>query len=304
MLPVELVKKSLQNLEKELTLKVYESKEMFEFAEKLSHICGKIKIEFVESAEPTLNLPAIKVGNSGIFFHAVPEHSELESFLYALKLVSAENENEPADSFTVTTLVSKICPNCRKTVDAINRIAVRDGLEHHVVDVSSFPEIAEKYGICSVPTAIIGEFRLTGAMNDEEIVKWIKAAKSGEFNEYISEKLMNGEIDEVIRIGGIRNIGRELAKLMAHREFMVRLGAMAAIESLNEKRPEALEGAKEVIRELLRHEDERIREDAAMMLGIIGSEEDAKYMETLSAEGRVGESVREAIESIRGKNCG
>ncbi len=302
MLPVELVKKSLEDLEGEITLTVYESKDMLEFVEKLSEVSGRIDIKFIESSEPALKLPAIRVGESKIFFHGIPQYSELESFLYALKLVAKGCRG--GGDFMITTLVSRICPNCRKTVDSINRLAVKKGLEHHVVDVNSFPEMAERYDVCSVPTAIIGEFRLTGAMDEDEIKKWIEAASKGESYTYLLEKLMNGEIDEVIRFGMVRDIGKELAMLMAHPEFMVRLGAMAAIESLNEKKPESVAGAKDVIRDLLMHEDERIREDAAMMLGMIGGEEDAKYLETLRMDGRVGDSIREAIDAIRGRNCG
>ncbi len=302
MLPVELVKKSLEELDGKITLTVYESTDMFEFVKKLSEISELVDAKFIESSEPALKLPAIRVGDSKIFFHAIPQYSELESFLYAMKLVAKGCHGET--DFRIITLVSKICPNCRKTVDSINTVAVRDGLEHHVVEVSTFPELAERYAVCSVPTTIIGEFRLTGAMDESEIKKWIEAANKGESYAYLLEKLTNGEIEEVIRFGMARNIGKELAMLMAHPEFMVRLGAMAAIESLNERKPETLAGAKDIIRDLLTHEDERIREDAAMMLGMIGSEEDAKYLETLRMDGRVGESIREAIDTIRGKKCG
>ncbi len=302
MLPVGLVKKFLEDLEKDVTLTVYESREMLDFASRVSEISEHVHAEFVDEPEPYLKLPAIRVGESKIFFHAVPQHSELESFLHAVKLAAEGCCGEGDRATQVVTLVSKICPNCRKTVDSINKLAVKDGLEHHVVDVSAFPEFVERYNVCSVPTAIIGEFRLTGAMDEEEARKWIDAAIRGDSYEYLLEKLMNGEIEEVIRFGMVKSVGKELAMLMAHPEFMVRLGAMAAIESLNERKPESLLGAKDVIRDLLMHEDERIREDAAMMLGMIGGEEDAEYLETLRMDGRVGDSIREAIEAIRDRH--
>jgi HEAT repeat protein len=174
-----------------------------------------------------------------------------------------------------------------------------------VVDAELFSEIAEKFGIVSVPTAIIDGMKFTGAMSVQEVEKWIKAAINEDYYEYLAEKLMNGEIEEVKRVAEDRNIGEELGKLMAHREFMVRLGAMAALEALHEMKPEIAEEARKVITELLNHDDERIREDAAMMLGIIGSEKDIKNLKELIEEGgRIGDSAEEAIKNIRRKKNG
>ncbi|WP_202318445.1 thioredoxin family protein [Archaeoglobus neptunius] len=283
----------------EKSVKVFQSKEMLEFVRKLNISC-----EFVKEPEPCLGLPAIKLNRSNIYFHAIPEHSELQSFLFAIRFVS-ENETKPDVEVHVITFVSKFCPNCRATVDAVNGLTAKYGIEHHIIDASLFSGLAEKYEVMSVPTAIINSMRFVGAMGKNEVEKWIKAAIDGDYRDYIVEKLMNGDIEDVKRLAMSRNIGRELGELVGHREFMVRLGAMAAIESLHEENPEITKAAKEEITKLLTHEDERMREDAAMMLGIIGNEDDIKYLEELVGEGgRVGDSAGEAIDSIRGRKNG
>ncbi|WP_290597515.1 MULTISPECIES: thioredoxin family protein [unclassified Archaeoglobus] len=308
MLPLNLVKEILRNVKKEVILTVFESKEMYEFARKLSEFNEFIKCEFLDYPEPKLRLPAIKLDKSKIFFHAVPRHSELQSFLFALKVVAEKSlrcENEEDADVTIVTFVSQFCPNCQATVNAINKMTQSYCIEHHVVDAELFSEIAEKFGIVSVPTAIIDGMKFTGAMSVQEVEKWIKAAINEDYYEYLAEKLMNGEIEEVKRVAEDRNIGEELGKLMAHREFMVRLGAMAALEALHEMKPEIAEEARKVITELLNHDDERIREDAAMMLGIIGSEKDIKNLKELIEEGgRIGDSAEEAIKNIRRKKNG
>ncbi|WP_456467625.1 thioredoxin family protein [Archaeoglobus sp.] len=304
MLPVNLVKNFLKDLKREVTLTVFESVEMYEFAKKLTEISNSVKCEFLDYPEPKLKLSAIKLDKSKIFFHAIPQHSELQSFLFALKFVSEKEVRESAE-INIITFISQFCPNCRATVDAINRLTAKYSIEHHIVDTGLFPDFTEKYEVMSVPTTILSDMRFTGAMNEQEIEKWIKAAINGDYYEYLAEKLMNGEIDQVKRLAEKRNIGRELGRLMSHREFMVRLGAMAALEALHEEKPEITGEAREIIIELLNHEDERIREDAAMMLGIIGSEEDIKNLKELIREGgRIGDSAEEAIENIRRRENG
>ena len=59
---------------------------------------------------------------------------------------------------------------------------------------------------------------------------------------------------------------------------------------------------KEDIRKLLKHRDDRIREDVAMLLGDIGDEEDISYLEELmnNDENRnVVEAAMEAVEKIK-----
>lgn len=299
MLPLNLVKNFLKDLKREITLTVFASKELYEFAKEISEVNSQIRCVFVDYPEDRLKLPAIKLDKSLIFFHGLPQHSELQSFLFALKLIAEDVKVCSDADLVVITFTSPFCPNCQATVDAINRLSQKYCLEHHIVDVNMFPEFASSFEITSVPTVILDEMVFKGAMKEDELEKWIKLAINKDYYEYLADKLVNGEIEEVIKFADKENIGKELGKLMAHREFMVRLGAMAALEALQEKTEIVEEARKEII-ELLQHEDERIREDAAMMLGIIGKEKDIKNLNELIEEGgRVGDSAKEAIRDIR-----
>ena len=74
---------------------------------------------------------------------------------------------------------------------------------------------------------------------------------------------------------------------------------MVAMEELAKENPEIVKKVKDKIRELLKHEDERIRQDVAMLLGDIGDESDREFLEELLKEGGyVEESAREAIDGI------
>jgi thiol-disulfide isomerase/thioredoxin len=261
-----------------------------------------VSFEFFTENEPHLNLPAVKIDSSEIYFHGIPKHNELESFVQALKLVAEGARG--GNKLSIITFVSPLCPNCRATVDAINSLLSKYPLRHHIVDATMFPEFAEEFEVMSVPTTIMGKMRFVGALSVKEAELWVENALSGDYKNYIAKKLMNGEIEVVKALVSEEELGEVLGELMAHREFMVRLGAMAAAEALKDDK-EVVEGVKRAIRKLLKHEDARIREDVAMVLGLIGGEEDIEDLERLASEGgRVGESAIEAVDEIRRRKNG
>ncbi len=304
MIPKHTISVALKNLRREVVIVVYADEKLLKFAREISNISEKVKVEFVEEGDPLLGKGAIRVGKEGrVYFHGLPRYTELESFLTALR-TSGNGEGEECEggNIAVLTFVSTFCPNCRSSVDAINSL-LSDFmcLEHHVIDIDYLPDLAESFGIESVPTVIVGDFRTTGAMSRVEAERFIAMAVERRYDLYFAEKLMRGEIEEVKSIvSKSPELMRTLAELISHREFIVRLGAMAVIEALHKVDPRITEPARDVIRKLVRHDDVRIREDAVMMLGIIGGEEEIEILKEVAVEGgRVADSVDEAITNIR-----
>lgn len=292
----------LDELKRSVRLRVFKSREIYDYLKRLFEDEKKIVLEFDPNPEPSLSLPGIKIDNSQIYFHAIPKQNELESFINAIKIV-AEGVKEGSE-IRIITFVAPVCPNCKATVDSINTLARKYAIEHHVVDATMFHDFAEKHGVMSVPTAFIGKMRFVGALTLSKAEKWIRDAINGDYRDYLVEKLMKGEIEDVKAIVVEEKLGELLGELMGHEEFMVRLGAMATAEAL-EGEEEVVEGVKKAVRKLLTHEDARIREDAAMMLGMLGSEEDVRELENLISEGgRVADSAREAVEEIRRRHNG
>ncbi len=304
MLPQFLIKKVLDEIKEKVNLIVYGDKEMLDFVKSLAKFSEKIEYEYVGEPERSLKLPAIGFKGLKIYFHGVPKYTELESFLATIKAVTEFKNEKNLDCF-VLTFVSQFCPNCRQSVESLNKLAVKLGFEHHIVDVNYFPELAKKYDIKGVPTTYVCDMVFVGALSEKDARKWIEAGSRGDYYEYFAEKLRNGEIDIVKELAIRKKLGKTLAELMAHREFMVRLGAMAVLEEICKRDEELANQAREIIVTLLEHTDERIREDAAMMLGIIGKEEDIKYLKKLlNEEGGIKDSAEEAIENIRGRENG
>lgn len=277
----------MQEVRKRLTLTVFGSREIYDYLRNLLDL----DIKFVSDFDPHFSLPAVKVDCSEIYFHAKPK---LQNLTHALRVV--DEGVKSGKDVLVLTFISPTCPNCSAVVDSINSLAKKFAIEHHIFDVAMLPEIAERYNVMSVPTVFIGEMRFVGAIKAE---KWIEDAIRGEYGDYFSEKLKRGEIEDVLELVRKKGLGMALGKLIGHEDFMVRLGAMAAAEALANDRNVA-EGILKAVRELLHHKDVRIREDAAMMLGLLGGEEDIKILEKLIPEGgSVGESAMEALEEIR-----
>jgi len=292
----------LDELKRSVMLKVFGSKEIYDYLKNLFSDEDRITFEFNHSPEPNLSLPGVKIDNSEIYFHAVPKQNELQSFIHAIKIV-AEGVKEGSE-IRIITFVTPICPNCKATVDSINTLAQKFAIEHHIVDATMFPDFAEKYGVMSAPTAFIGKMKFVGVISLAKAEKYIRDAINGNYRDYIAEKLMGGEMEDVKTLIVEEGLGELLGELMGHEEFMVRLGAMATAEALKGEK-EIIEGVKKALRKLFKHEDVRIREDAAMMLGILGDEKDVEELENLISEGgRVADSAREAVEEIRRRDNG
>lgn len=292
----------LDELKRSIRLRVFNSREIYDYLKKLFEDEEKITLEFNPNPEPRLSLPGVKIDNSEIYFHAIPKQNELESFIKAIKIVAEGVKG--GSGIRIITFVAPVCPNCRATVDSINTLARKYAIEHHVVDATMFHDFAERHGVMSVPTTFIGRMRFVGALTPSKAEKWIRDAMNRDYRDYIIEKLASGEIEDVKAIVVEEKLGELLGELMGHEEFIVRLGAMATAEAL-EGEKEVVEGVKKAVRKLLTHEDARIREDAAMMLGMLGGEEDVKELENLISEGgRVADSAREAVEEIRRRDNG
>ncbi|MEM1578187.1 MAG: thioredoxin family protein [Archaeoglobaceae archaeon] len=295
MLPERIVKRIIGNLPKKVTIVVYSSNAMLEFIKKIATLSNSIEYEFVSDVEKTTSLPAIGFKNTQIFFHTIPKHLELEAFLNTIRMIS-EIERPKSLDVEVITFVSNFCPNCRSVVEALNRVALKMGAKHHIIDISLYPEVAKKASVESVPTIFIGKMIFRGPIDELDAERWIRAEVEKDYYEYIVYKLEKGEIDD---LKSITSEVETIAELIAHRSFLVRLGAMALLEEIHKKEGKINKRAKEEIIRLLEHEDERIREDAAMMLGIVGEKEDISILESMLKDAKIAESAREAIENIK-----
>ena len=307
---IEKVKGFLKDLKDEIEIVVVPDKDWkdFEdFAKILSEVSDKISY-VVEDREGLLAKPALilkKGDRENIIYHAIPVKEELEPFLKTIVMLSKGVEMEDVKDLeaNVIVFVMPICPHCAKVVEAVNSFAVANPkIKSMIVDASRFVDLMQKYDVTSAPTTIINdEIRLTGYISKEELLNWLRKAKGDYKKDYFVTLLNERRLDEIKEIvtKNPEDV-KVLAELLAHEEFMVRFGAMVVMEQIAKENPEIIKLAKDVIRRHLKHEDFRIREDVAMLLGSIGDESDVEFLEELLEEkGEVRDSAIEAIEEIK-----
>jgi len=236
----------------------------------------------------------LRKNNCEIVYHAIPAGNELEPFLKTLEILS-ESKCEGING-EIMVFITPTCPVCANVVEIVNRVAISKGLRSIIVDATMFPDLAQKFEITAVPTVIIdGKMKLVGYISEEDLINVI----SKSYKDYIIKLLKERRIEDVKDLAKSIEVAKILAELLAFPDFMVRLGAMIILEQLD---PNLIKYVKEDIRKLLKHKDDRIREDVAMLLGDIGDEEDISYLEELmnNDENRnVVEAAMEAVEKIK-----
>jgi len=279
------------------------TKEMKEF-EKLKDFGAEVEVE--ESGEPSI---VISNGEVEIVYKATPVQMEFEPFLRTLLRLSEGGEEGlklEGCKGEIKVFVAPICPHCAQVVESVNRIAIANPqIKVEIIDVTLYPDLGEKYEVTSAPTIVIGEdVKLVGDHSLEELLDWIKRTLCGEDYrvEYYIMLLKDGRIDEVKE--AIEKDEKNLlvlAEVLERPEIMARVGAMMILEEIFEKDPEKVKAVKEKILEILKKGDPTAIQDAAYILGKIGSKEDIPLLEELlnSENEDVREAVEEAIEEIK-----
>jgi len=109
-----------------------------------------------------------KGGNTGMKFYGLPGGYEINSFLQSLLEASGQKEalpGEVADRIAaikkdvhIQVFVSLGCPYCSQAVSTAHRLALENShVKADMVESSTFPHVANKYDVSSVPKIIINE---------------------------------------------------------------------------------------------------------------------------------------------------
>lgn len=155
------------------------STEMYVFLEEIGELDKKIKVSIYKMGEETkwskyVSLyPSIVIADeestyTRIQFHGVPGGHEFSSFILAIYNVSGAKKaigdevwkriQNLKKRFDIKVAVSLSCTLCPEVVMECQRIALENkNVEAHMLDLSKYPEVKEKYGIMSVPCMIINE---------------------------------------------------------------------------------------------------------------------------------------------------
>lgn len=176
------------------------SKELQNFLEEFGVVSDKIVIENIDydsNKEKALEfgiekLPALAfVDSKGIQtkgkFHGIPGGHEINSFVITVlntagvgkefDTATLERLNSINKDVNLKVFVTLACHHCPDVVVATQMMAIKnDNISAEMIDIALFPELAETYGVKSVPTVIYNNSEITiGAKNANEILNKIES---------------------------------------------------------------------------------------------------------------------------------
>ncbi|MBP9916609.1 MAG: HEAT repeat domain-containing protein [Thiobacillaceae bacterium] len=168
-------------------------------------------------------------------------------------------------------LMSGHCPHCPALLAGLSELLKRGGIGRlEVVNIEVHGEVAASLGVRGVPWVRLGPFELVGALSSGELAVWARRAMSPEgMADAFHDLLKTGGALQVLRL--VRDEPGRLAGLLPivanpDASLNVRLGAGMVFEAFAAS-PE-LRALVPALCDLLRHDDARVRADAAHVLGL------------------------------------
>lgn len=183
-----------------------------ELLRELASLSNKIELEiydFIQDGDKVRSfgierIPAtVVVGQKdyGIRFYGVTGGYEFQSLLQAILMVSTGSSGlDPRlealvktikDPVHLKVLVTLTCPYCPRMAHVAHQFAlVNENIRADTVDVSEFPELAQRYEVSGVPKTIINEiYHFEGALPAEQVYLEILKAVNPEQYRHLEESI-------------------------------------------------------------------------------------------------------------------
>jgi len=275
------------------------------------------KIDIAENWKDSAELPHIEVIKNLQYF-AVPAGHELDPFLEALAFkadnftllpkVIKDKIGGVDKSISLRLYISQNCAHCPRSVRDLIRLTIENELVNlEIIDVTLFRELAQMEDIQCLPTVLFGdEFRWSGVTPLEDIVEVLLNRDPSAFSISAIERML--EEGNAIRIARMmiesEVVFPEIVELMTDDRFVIRLGAMAAMEKVVEKNRELASKAVMPLWANFEKVIEPMQIDILYFLGDAGVTENIALLESVTSGNyreHVKEAAREAIESIENR---
>jgi len=200
-------------------------------------------------------------------------------------------------------LLTSTCPHCPAVLQGLSEL-VKQGVigRFEAINIDAHPEIAEQYGVRTVPWFRIGDLEFEGVYTPAELRQWAERAGTIDGQaEYFHELLKAGQLAKVSTLVTRRHEALlALLRLLGDpdTELTVRIGINAVFEGL-EGSP-LLAEAIGPLGTLLEHHDAHVRGDAAHLLSHTHRPEARALLAKLLADANadVREIAREGLERL------
>lgn len=203
----------------------------------------------------------------------------------------------------VTLAITPTCPHCPSMLEILSRLVKKGDIGTlHIINISQQTDYAQTRHIRSVPWLKIGPFILQGLHNQQEIETWLGRSQSEQgMLDYFTEMLSNGQLETVSNaIQESPDTIRLFIPLLASDEtnINVRLGMGAILEDLAGQA--ILDRLLDELRNLLDHDNARVRGDAAHFLSFIKSTAAIEALQTClnDPDQDVREIAAESLETL------
>jgi len=200
-------------------------------------------------------------------------------------------------------LVSPTCPYCPGMKQALTKLQHdRKIAQLEIVDITEQPEVAERYGVRSVPWLKLGDLVFAGAHTAGELEKWAIAATSANgITEYFKDLLVSGQLSLAERM--INQQPDRLSALLPlvadpETEMSVRIGIAAIFEA--HAGSTALSVMTDDLANLCDHANPTVRADACHLLIQTRSPRVVEMLSRLQDDNdpQVREIARDGLEEL------
>jgi alkyl hydroperoxide reductase subunit AhpF len=314
---LQTARSTLEVLQNPVVLKVNLTKDTLsekfrKFIEELASVSSKLRpiyTTYDENDPPTIEI------KPNFRYMALPSGREMAPFLQCL-ISRSSGETSLAErtlstmakfitSTKVEVMVSPTCPHCPTVVGLVNQLAITSAyLEVTIVDITFFPEFADKYNIRAVPTLVIGEQeQLVGNISEDLLVDKLTCQSPATFHPESFKKIVKeGDAEKLagmmVADGDVYGGALEL---LADPDWSVRMGMMVVLEEVATLRPDLLQHVYPYVVDLLDHGDANQRGDMAYLLGLIGNVSVLGPLKMLLNDNNpeVAEAAFEAVKQIQ-----
>ena len=290
-----------------------QSDAIVQFCDALSRQVPKIHVK-KETGDPD-EMPAIQI-HHGLLYQAAPAGTEIAPFIEALQMAVSEtaqlDESISAQLEAIdlpTHLVLYVAPQCSFCPQAVRQLLPLLSANHHIrltiIDVISFPELAEKDNLQSVPTLILeNQFRWTGPFQTDEIVEMMVNRDPSALGPLSLEMMLKEgdawRLAQMMLDDG--HIFPAFYELLTHPKWPVRLGAMVVMEELIERNLDLALQTIEPLWQQFHKVDDRVKGDLLYLFGQTGQKNmTPRLQEILNGdfEQEVKEAAREALDKCK-----
>lgn len=196
-----------KNLKEEVKLYIFTSEENCQYCEQtvqIAHELGEtselIKVEIldlnsdkakewgIDGAPTTVVTSNGSNQNARIKYVGIPMGYEFSSLIEDIRRISTNNPEldsavtkkleEVDQPLKIQVFVTPTCPYCPKAVGVAHKFALANSnITGEMVEASEFPEMADKFGVSSVPHIVInGDVQFVGAYPEESFVDYVLEA--------------------------------------------------------------------------------------------------------------------------------